>query len=416
MDKQGGEPEKKLEKVSTNYVNSKIVITAVIVILLGIIFVLVLILFGMEATNRYDNEEPHSTPTPTTPAEDENVIVEYEEVTTSYNADQENPNHAKNSLMSKYGNDDSEYVIISSAKELDEFVGAINSMNADADTAPFIYSVDSEFFTTGTVIAVAKEDAGLDKMAIDEVYRDGEYNIHIIGHYVSPYDTLTVSGQVSLIQIQNIQPKSVSLVWDEGTAVEPISPGNPGEMVGKKPIIYLYPEKTTNVSVKLSNPERITVDYPDYRQGWSVTAQPDGTLTTKDGKKLYALYYESQNIKKYSSDSLKEGFVVAKNDVETFLDQKLAKLGLNYKEREEFISYWVSALEEKPYVYIRFQTTAEIEKNMGLAISPKPDTMIRIMMEYKPLDKQIIVKEQTLPQPERKGFTVVEWGGTEVKL
>lgn len=416
MGEQGGDSEEQSKKVSTNYVNSKIVVTTVIVLLLGIIFVLVLILFGMHASQNYREEEStHSTPTPEEPA-DENVIVEYDEVTTNYAAAQENPNGFKNSLMSKYGIDDAEYAIIRSNDELEDFVATINSMNGSQEATPFIYSVSSDFFATGSIIAVAKEAAGFDQMSIEEVYRDGDYNIHVIGNYSSPYDTLTVSGKVSLIQIQNIQPKTVSLVWDDGSVIGPSQPDGPENIVAKKPIIYLYPEETTNVSVRLSNPERLTVDYPDYRQGWSVTARPDGTLTTKEGKKLYALYYESQNIKKYNADSLKEGFVVAKNDIESFLDRKLTKLGLNYKEREEFITYWASALEAKPYAYIRFQTATEIENNMGLDISPRPDTIIRIMMEYKPLDNPIMVKKQTLSQPERKGFTVVEWGGTEVKL
>ena len=52
---------------------------------------------------------------------------------------------------------------------------------------------------------------------------------------------------------------------------------------------------------------------------------------------------------------------------------------------------------------------------MGLSISPKPDTLIRIMMEYKPLNKKTKVNEQKLQKVDRKGFTAVEWGGTEIK-
>ena len=55
----------------------------------------------------------------------------------------------------------------------------------------------------------------------------------------------------------------------------------------------------------------------------------------------------------------------------------------------------------------------EIEKSMPLSFSIQPDTLIRIMMDYKPLDSYITVKEQQLTKVERKGFTVVEWGGTK---
>ena len=164
MGEQGGDSEEQSKKVSTNYVNSKIVITTVIVLLLGIIFVLVLILFGMHASRNYREGEPaHSTHTPEEPA-DENVIVEYEEVTTSYAAARENPNGFKNSLMSKYGIDDAEYAIIRSSDELEDFVAAVNSMNTSADATLFVYNVSPDFFMTGSVIAVAKEDAGFGQM------------------------------------------------------------------------------------------------------------------------------------------------------------------------------------------------------------------------------------------------------------
>ena len=57
----------------------------------------------------------------------------------------------------------------------------------------------------------------------------------------------------------------------------------------------------------------------------------------------------------------------------------------------------------------------EINANMPLNFSVEPDTLIRVLMTYKGLDKPIDIKEQTLEKVERKGFVVVEWGGTEIK-
>ena len=48
---------------------------------------------------------------------------------------------------------------------------------------------------------------------------------------------------------------------------------------------------------------------------------------------------------------------------------------------------------------------------MPLEFSTKPDTLIRVLMQYKPLDKYIKIKEQKLNTPERRGFVAVEWGG-----
>ena len=60
-------------------------------------------------------------------------------------------------------------------------------------------------------------------------------------------------------------------------------------------------------------------------------------------------------------------------------------------------------------------TLKEQNEYMPLNITPKPETIIRVMMAYKGLSKPIDVKEQIFaPTPERKGFVAIEWGGTEM--
>lgn len=47
--------------------------------------------------------------------------------------------------------------------------------------------------------------------------------------------------------------------------------------------------------------------------------------------------------------------------------------------------------------------------------NPNPDTIIRVLMTFKKLDNSINIQEQQLKTPNRTGYTVVEWGGTEIK-
>ena len=181
-----------------------------------------------------------------------------------------------------------------------------------------------------------------------------------------------------------------------------------------KPIIYIYPEEEMNVSVKLPLKDNITVSYPKYVDGWNVIAKEDGTLIDLDtNKELYSLYYEAIAEKGY--DVKEDGFVVEGKDVADFLDEKLEVLGLNAKEREEFIVYWLPQLESNKYNYIRFATIEEINENTSLEITPAPQTLIRVMMTFKELDNPIDVKEQELTKVERNGYTVVEWGGVNLK-
>lgn len=185
---------------------------------------------------------------------------------------------------------------------------------------------------------------------------------------------------------------------------------SPSSVSEDKPVIYLYPEETIEVSVKLGNAEKITCSYPKYdEKGWKVTAEPSGKLTDLNtGRELYCLYWEGKDTNK---SNINEGFVVKGEDTIKFLEEKLEILGLNQKEAEEFIIYWLPQMEDNKYNYIRFETIEEINNNMPLKITPTPDTVIRINMEWKALDEYIEVEEQILEKAlTRTGFTVVEWG------
>lgn len=183
--------------------------------------------------------------------------------------------------------------------------------------------------------------------------------------------------------------------------------------VAYKPMIYLYPNATTDVRVKLGNESYLTTTYPKYNQSWEVTAYSDGTLIDKKTEReFYGLYWEGNH---HKVSVQKDGFVIKGEDSIEFLEEKLSILGLNEKEANEFIIYWLPKLEKNKYNYIRFETIEEINNYMPLDITPVPDTIIRILMDYKPLDKEIIVEEQELVTPVREGFTVVEWGGSIIE-
>ena len=179
-----------------------------------------------------------------------------------------------------------------------------------------------------------------------------------------------------------------------------------------KPVIYLYPEDEEEVTVKLGKKENLTCTYPKYKDGWKVLAKPSGDLIELEtGKELYSLYWEGKNNVKHD---LTEGFIVEGENAASFLEEKLEILGLNSKEKQEFIIYWLPELEANKLNYIRFETKEQIDEDMPLEITPVPDTIIRIMMVVKKINKPLDVKEQVLTSVERKGFTVVEWGGTRI--
>lgn len=179
-----------------------------------------------------------------------------------------------------------------------------------------------------------------------------------------------------------------------------------------KPVIYLYPPAEQIVSVELSYKGMITCTYPEYKDGWKVKAQPDGTLINlADNREYSYLYWEGISNTKWD---MSKGFVVKGNETAKFLQEKLEYLGLTPKEYNEFIVYWLPVMQENKYNLITF--AGEEYKNLAqLNINPKPDSILRIMMVFKPLNEFVNVDEQELNPFVRNGFTVVEWGGTKLK-
>lgn len=186
-----------------------------------------------------------------------------------------------------------------------------------------------------------------------------------------------------------------------------------GGITPAKPIIYLYPENETELMVKLGNPEKITCSYPKYEKEWQVTAKTNGTLLDmKTQRELYALYWEGKDM---PEPAMTEGFIVKGEDTIKFLEEKLEILGLNAREAEEFIIYWLPKMQNNKYNYIRFATIEEINEYMPLEFSVQPDSIIRVLMQYKSIEEYIEIPEQKLQTPERYGFVAVEWGGSELK-
>lgn len=205
-----------------------------------------------------------------------------------------------------------------------------------------------------------------------------------------------------------------------------------------KPVIYLYPTKTTNVQIQLDKVD-LSQDIPKYKNGWYVEAQPNGKLkdlqpqytSCKDlDNTQFGLEYSKLACKKndypyiYWSGksktdypSITKGFIVDKKDLTKFMNEKLNELGLNDKEKFDMLEYWLPIMSEKkkPYYRISFLTNAEMDKMAPLNVQPAPDSVLRVFLDYETLDakpkKQI--ESQTFAKFIRKGFTLVEWGGAK---
>ena len=306
----------------------------------------------------------------------------------------EQPQYNENFILVDYNNEEEiedDYII----KKYEEFKKYFNSDKLQ----------EKDFENNNYLVVKITYDSCSERNIIPTNYKINENNIDITISYEKYCGVCPPEVKYYLLKIDKNIDKLKSNIKYKVIKKENCDPN-----VSYKPIIYLYPKETTEIEVKLGKEELLTTTYPKYNNGWNVVANSNGILNIGD-KTYYGLYWEGYN---NLSNVFVDGFVVSREETVNFLEEKLKLLGLNDRESNEFIIYWLPKLEKNEYNLIRFETLEKINEEMPLIINPKPDKIIRVFMEYMPITKKYKIKEQTLVKNERVGFTVVEWGGTRI--
>ena len=198
-----------------------------------------------------------------------------------------------------------------------------------------------------------------------------------------------------------------------------------------KPVIYVYddPSKAKSVTVKMPLGGTFTKIIPDFNTNhdtWIFSANKTGQIVSPGNTETFAYLYYSADIPGYEFNT--RGWQVWWRDVENFFEEKLTKVGLNKKEKEDFIEYWKNEFEDNTLYFISFKFNKEIEKYIQLSFSENPKTLLRVIMEAYPLDQQLRKANYAWPEVgsrfdrdlltsfERTGeFDVVEWWWTIYK-
>lgn len=185
------------------------------------------------------------------------------------------------------------------------------------------------------------------------------------------------------------------------------------EVIMDKPVIYLYPETEMNVSVKMDVKGDLTFTYPIYNDGWDVFAHPDGTID-HNGKSFNYLFWEAKHEMSPSQFDQSNGFVVKRDDLLAFIEARLDEAQFTSKEMADFITYWIPRMLSHEKLFIQFVQNDQCRQFSTLDIEPKPETVARFYMNWSALTEDISPKPQIIQPIERKGFTVLEWGGQEI--
>jgi hypothetical protein len=175
-----------------------------------------------------------------------------------------------------------------------------------------------------------------------------------------------------------------------------------------KPVIYLYPQQPTTVSIKIG--ADVTASDPAYTQnGWQdITALPGSTLTYQ-GQTYNSLFWEGLGLGPYPA--IDSGTVVPRAKLVSTIRQQLQAQGLTTQETDDFLAYWQPKLPTTPYTRLTWLDTAQMNALAPLQVTPKPTTTLRVFLDFQGLYQPIAIKPQTLHTTPRIGFTLVEWGG-----
>lgn len=175
-----------------------------------------------------------------------------------------------------------------------------------------------------------------------------------------------------------------------------------------KPVVYLYPTEPTSVNVAVG--ADVVMSEPLYPTGgWkNVSAQPSGQLSYQN-KNYESLYWEGYGHGPYPE--ITRGSVVRSSKAAATIESQLRQQGLHAKEIADFMEFWEPRLPDTPYTRLTWLTKNEIDRLAPLTVSPQPQTSIRVFLDFEGLEKPILLPKQRLVQFERKGFTLVEWGG-----
>lgn len=195
-----------------------------------------------------------------------------------------------------------------------------------------------------------------------------------------------------------------------------------------KPVVYVYDQdKSLNtLQVTLKDHGTFTKIIPGFTkdQTRAFTANNKGKISV-DKHNFDYLYY-SASVPNYERNT--DGRIVKGKNIRAFFEQKLTTIGLNAKEKKDFIEYRVPEFKPTQTYFVSFKFNEQLDPYAKLTFERNPQTIFRVFMESKSitnvkLNENVIRPHRATAKDEKllkkltrsNVYDVVERGGMLLK-
>jgi hypothetical protein len=201
--------------------------------------------------------------------------------------------------------------------------------------------------------------------------------------------------------------------------------------VSFKPVIYAYSDKSLQFDLTINPTGKFSFTYPQINENNTCVGMQidtNGKLTDNKGKQFPYLFWESIN-EPFAFAHKKEhskwaGSLVDQKDILAFLENKLTELGLTSIEQTDFITYWGPRMTHYSSCFVQFLVDEEYDQVAAMKCTPAPQNCRRVYLLFTGMDNasaqaQMIKQnavEQHFTSFDRSGFTLLEWGGSELEM
>jgi len=180
-------------------------------------------------------------------------------------------------------------------------------------------------------------------------------------------------------------------------------------LTGGSPFIFLYPERTIDVSVKTS--PNTTYTYPETDDEWHVTVNKNGEIENV-GESLYYEFDED----KTNLLSTNVGYSVKIDRLRNLIERMANELGLNSNESKALnteLKNTAGRLGDTEYITLKLVKQEELGSKLSIKIKPNPDNLVRIHFLVSATNTLQSINEPKFEKIKRSGFTVVEIGASK---